>query len=694
MTISNGSTTIGTTQADESGNWNYTPEMEDGTYTLTVSETDAAGNTGSAPVTFTLDTTPPAAPASLAIDPASDSGTPGDGVTNVTQPVIDGTAEPGSTVVLSEGESQIGSATADPNTGAWQITPGAALSEGPHQLSATATDAAGNVSGASDPLSVTIDTTPPSVAITSPGGLTNRGTQTVSGTDDPSETGQTVTVFDNGTAVGLATVGDDGSWQAANVTLSEGDNSLTAQETDAAGNTGTSAAVLYTLDTVPPTVTPALADDTGLSGSDGITNDPALTGTAEPNRTVTISNGSTVLGTTDADGNGAWSFTPQLADGTYTLTVSQTDAAGNTGSAPVTFTLDTAAPSISADVTGSTNVVDQTLTGTLTGGEAGDPITLKQGSQVLGTTTTDASGDFSVPFTYTGDGTNATYTLTAFATDVAGNSVHSGRLPLTLDFAPNQTQFGAITHDPTSPGGETDALYMGILGRLADPLGEEGWAASLAAGGDPVALAQNLLSSAEYTARFGPYTAATDDAFVQQLYHMALGRAPESSGEAGWDAALASGASRADVAARIALSPEGQWGTRANLSGGGVFVPDAGTSDVARLYYGVLGRAPDASGLSSFGQAVHAGSLSLADIAQQMLSSPEGAGLAAEGDGDYVATLYQNALGRTPDSQGLAAFTSALANGTSRAAVALMISDSPEALANQVGKIELGYHLS
>ncbi|WP_257896094.1 Ig-like domain-containing protein, partial [Enterobacter chuandaensis] len=65
----------------------------------------------------------------------------------------------------------------------------------------------------------------------------------------------------------------------------------------------------------------------------GLTNDraPTLNGTGEPGSTITISNGSDVIGTVEVPSSGLWSFTPPspLVDGTYVLTATATDAAGN-----------------------------------------------------------------------------------------------------------------------------------------------------------------------------------------------------------------------------------------------------------------------------------------------------------------------------------------------------------------------------
>src|SRR5205807_1478281 len=86
----------------------------------------------------------------------------------------------------------------------------------------------------------------------------------------------------------------------------------------------------------PPVLTIALAHDT--SSGNNITSNDALIGTADANAAVRISEGATVLGTATANGSGVWSFTPTgLAQGTQTVTASETDAAGLAGSAWLTF---------------------------------------------------------------------------------------------------------------------------------------------------------------------------------------------------------------------------------------------------------------------------------------------------------------------------------------------------------------------
>jgi Ca2+-binding RTX toxin-like protein len=108
----------------------------------------------------------------------------------------------------------------------------------------------------------------------------------------------------------------------------------------------------------------ALASDTGSSASDKITSNPAVKGTGQANTLVTIKDGGTTLGTTTTSSTGAWSFTPtSLADGAHILIASQTDLAGNTGTATLSLTLDSSLDSTALVGTEGNDV----LTGTRVG---------------------------------------------------------------------------------------------------------------------------------------------------------------------------------------------------------------------------------------------------------------------------------------------------------------------------------------
>ena len=102
-----------------------------------------------------------------------------------------------------------------------------------------------------------------------------------------------------------------------------------------------SAPVTVTVSTVAPSLTESLAVDTGISSTDQITSNPALSGTGNPNAVVTCWRRTpTGIGTTIANANGVWTFTPTgSAQGSHTIVASETDAAGNIGTASLTFTL-------------------------------------------------------------------------------------------------------------------------------------------------------------------------------------------------------------------------------------------------------------------------------------------------------------------------------------------------------------------
>lgn len=202
---------------------------------------------------------------------------------------------------------------------------------------------------------------------------------------------------------------------------------------DGAGNAANLAGATASLpgtvviDTKAPVVTEKLAVDTGWSTTDKITSNRTLTGTGDANAVVTFSEGSQVLGTTIALATGAWSFAPaKLADGTHTIVASETDAAGNTGSASLAFTLDTAAPKVTGIIATPANAdlgTGQVVTFTVSLNAAvrvtGTPaLTLNDGASA---TYSAGSGTGTLTFKYT---VAAGQNTTALA--VTGSSLPAG----------------------------------------------------------------------------------------------------------------------------------------------------------------------------------------------------------------------------------------------------------------------------
>ena len=142
--------------ANGSGAWTYTTAaLANGAHSLTATASDAAANTSaaSAALSVTIDTTAPVAPSITSFSP--DTGTVGDKITSANVLTLTGTAEANATVKVFDGTTLLGSAVAN-GSGAWTYTT-AALANGAHNLTATATDAAGNTGAASSATVVTID---------------------------------------------------------------------------------------------------------------------------------------------------------------------------------------------------------------------------------------------------------------------------------------------------------------------------------------------------------------------------------------------------------------------------------------------------------------------------------------------------------------------------------------------------------
>lgn len=445
ISIYNGSVLVGTTQVQTNGSWSFTPStpLGAGVWNLTATATDAAGNTSATSDTrsFTIDTTPPAAPV---INTVYDDTGPLTGnlsagqITDDVHPTIGGTGEANATIRLYDNGTLLAEISADDN-GDWRYTPDASLATGNHVITVIAVDAAGNASPVSDSVSFVVDTTPPlAPVITSVsddrvpglgaivnGQSTNDPTPTFSGT---AEAGATITLYEDGTIIGTTTAQPDGAWSVSTSTLGSGTHIITAVAADAAGNASpNSTAFTLTVDTTPPQ-TPLLTsivDDVagGITGNltnGQVTNDtrPTLSGTAEAGSMVAIYDGSTLLGATMADAEGAWSFTPTtpLSDGARVFTVTATDAAGNVSAAslPTTIIVDTIAPDAPGNLI--VNATGNRVTGTA---EAGSTVTITTNTGViLGSATADGAGSFTAALTPAQ--TNG-QPLLAFAEDKAGN---------------------------------------------------------------------------------------------------------------------------------------------------------------------------------------------------------------------------------------------------------------------------------
>ncbi|HDC4268212.1 Ig-like domain-containing protein [Enterobacter kobei] len=494
ITISNGSDILGTVNVPSSGLWSFTPPvpLSNGTYVFTATATDAAGNPSgqSNAWTITVDGTAPDAPVITQVVDDAPGGTLGslnlNDTTNDATPTLSGTAEANATVTIRADGVVIGTTVAD-GLGAWSFTPSTPLGEGPHTLTAVATDAAGNTSGVSNSWGLIIDSVAPATPVItqvvddapeglgalSPNGSTNDTTPTLNGTAEP---GSTVTIRLDGADLVTVPVGSNGTWTyTPTAPLGEGPHTFTVVATDAAGNTSLpSTGFNIIVDTTPPvaaTIASVTDDVGGVQGplSSGDTTDdtqPLLQGTAPPDAVVTVYDGTTLLGTAILDGSGGWSFTPvtPLTDGPHSLTVHTTDAAGNTTvSSPFVLTVDTVAPA-TPDIPAITVNPDGTetplnpgettrdTTPTLSGtGNPGDTVTIYNGGVKLDDVVVDGTGNWTwTPATPLPNGTYD-ITLTVTNMDGTGNeSAPSQPVTITIDTDPPATPAAPVITDSVS----------------------------------------------------------------------------------------------------------------------------------------------------------------------------------------------------------------------------------------------------
>ena len=398
-----------------------------------------------------------------------------DKLTNVATPTFTGTAEANSTVKLFDNGTQVGSVVAD-GSGNWSIT-SSVLSQGTHNnITATATDAAGNASGASGGSTVTIDTTalPPgtpdlqAASDTGPSttdNVTKVTTPTFSGTGV--EANSTVTLFDGATKIGSAAADGSGIWSVTSTTLGQGTHNITATQTDLAGNvSAASTALSVTIDTTAPTVStvtasPATADlgagktvtlTFGLSEAVTVVGTPTLSLNTGNNGVATYVSGS---GTNTL----TFGYTVRAGDNSADLAVNSTsiggsnasitdtagnavDLAGALANPAGTLQIDTLAPAQPSTLVlapasdgglkldNRTNINAPSFSGQA---EANSTVTIFSDGIAVGSGLATGTGSYNVATSTLTDGTHS---IGAKATDGAGNvSGFSNLINVTIDTA-------------------------------------------------------------------------------------------------------------------------------------------------------------------------------------------------------------------------------------------------------------------
>ncbi|HHA1573495.1 TPA: Ig-like domain-containing protein [Enterobacter cloacae] len=416
--------------------------LGDGTWTVNVSGKDAAGNTVNGSQTISVDTAAP----TIAVDTVAQ-----DNIINAAehhQPLtLSGktTAEAGQIVTVTvNGKNHTATVGSD---GTWSVTLPASevqsLANGEHTLTVNVSDKAGN--GSSTQAHFTVDTVAPVVTINTVAGddilnTSEQGqAQIISGQATGAAAGDLVTVTVGGQSF-TGVVQANGSWSVgvpASVigALGEGNHSIAVSVTDAAGNTG-NATHGITLSGNPPEFTlNAISQDNVLNAQEAM-QPLSLSGTSNlPDGSVvnvTLNNVSYQA----TVNNGIWSVQVpvsdvlNLANTLYTVSVSGTDAAGNSGSAEATLLVDTVLPQVIINTFAGDNLVnnaevavDQTLSGRVTGAAAGDTVSVSVGGKSY-TATVGSDLTWSVTISSAdlkafGDGA---LTFTASVTNAHGNT--------------------------------------------------------------------------------------------------------------------------------------------------------------------------------------------------------------------------------------------------------------------------------
>jgi RHS repeat-associated protein len=489
--VSSGTQSLGTATTNATGDWQLTvTPLNDGTYNLTATSTDVAGNISTV--------TPPLAVTIDSLAPQVTLTTPVTGLTTGSK-LTGNTNGNGSAIAALtyrfDNSSDI-PVTLNASGAFDQAINLTGITQGSHTLTITATDSAGNITTTPYNVTVTFDTTPPVItaALATDTGTSNSDRITsnaaiVGTVTDQNSIASFRAGFGNTPVANYVDVSADrqanGSFNLSVARLSQifggslpdGVHTLNLQAADQAGNL-TTFALTFTLDTTTatPTVTLGSSSDTGISNSDRITKvkTPSLSGKAEAGSVVKVSSGTQILGTATANSAGDWQLTVSpLNDGTYSLSASSTDIAGNvSGNAtPLQVTIDSVVPQLTlATATNAPIAPGTKLTGSTDG--SGSPITAltyRFDGLSENAITLNGSGSFDQAIDLTGI-TPGSHVLTLTLTDAAGNtSLANYPVTVKLDITPpvvtvqlaNDTAAGAtntdrLTSDPAIAGTVSD----------------------------------------------------------------------------------------------------------------------------------------------------------------------------------------------------------------------------------------------
>lgn len=431
--------------------------LDEGENSIEVTATDTVGNRSVASILITSDRTGP----SLTVTTPSSAEL----VTSTALLEVAGTAaDPAGVASIGWRNTTTGATGTASGTTAWSAAD-VSLTEGPNHIELTATDALGNTSVAS--LEVTLDTEPPTLAITSPapeGRLVGTASTNLAGTSADlggvvSVTWKNLTTGAEGTASGTT------HWSITDVPLEEGENEIQVTVTDVAGRT-TSDSVTITSDRTGPSLA-----ITSPTGSGLLVSEPtvAVTGTAaDPSGVDAVAWRNLTSGTMgSATGTSSWSVSDvPLVSGANEIEITATDSLGNSATTSITVLSDGDPPAVTITSPTGEGLLVATTPISLSG-TASDVLT-SVASVTFRNEATGASGTASgtTEWSVTGvalvEGANE---IVVTATDTLGNASESS-VTVTLD-----TGAPTLVISSPSAGDLVAATTVDVLGTASDPFG-------------------------------------------------------------------------------------------------------------------------------------------------------------------------------------------------------------------------------
>ena len=416
----------------------------EGIKSITVSQTDAAGNIGSASRDFIRDNT---GPTMAIVSPADNTSFRGSAL-------ISGTCETGGSNLTIGGDASSPSSTACSGTGTFSVSVVFTSGEGAKTISLTQNDSAGNLGMAS--VTLINDNTPPSLSIISPpSGTSAQAGVTITGT---CEGVLPITIGGAGLASPTSASCNFGSFTQA-VTFTAGDSVkvISISQIDAAGNMGSDSRS-FAKDTTSPTITFATPAE-NTSAQNGVT----VTGTCEDGLVINLAGAGLDTPSTVSCNSGAFSqaLTFTAGEGTKTITVSQTDLAGNTGSISRNFVRDNTGPTlaITSPADSSSFRGSATISGTCETGSSA--LTISGNTSSPSSTTCSGAGSFSITVTFSaGEGAK---TITFSQNDSAGNT---GQISINLindNISPALSFTSPISNTSAQAGVTIEGTCEGVI---------------------------------------------------------------------------------------------------------------------------------------------------------------------------------------------------------------------------------------